>query len=89
MDLKIDKAGRILIPKPLRERLGFRPDCALEAVEQPEGVLIKRIEQRASMVKVDGLWVHQGTAEPGANFGSVLEEVRSERIGQTLGTDGA
>lgn len=34
--------------------------------EQPEGVFFKRVQQRPSMVKVDDLWVHQGSAEPGA-----------------------
>ena len=78
--LKIDQAGRIVVPKPLRERLGFRADTQLEAIEQPDGVLLKRIEQRPSMAKVDGLWVHQGTAEPGANWERVLDDVREERI---------
>jgi len=84
MELKIDKAGRIVVPKALRERLGFRADTELEAVEQPEGVLLKRIEQRPSMAKADGLWVHLGTAEPGANWGRVLDDVREERIESIL-----
>ncbi|MGI9072073.1 MAG: AbrB/MazE/SpoVT family DNA-binding domain-containing protein [Bryobacteraceae bacterium] len=65
MEAKIDKAGRIVVPKRLRERLGFRPDTELDAIEQPEGVLLKRVQQRRSMVKVDDLWLHQGIAEPG------------------------
>jgi len=84
MKLRIDKAGRIVVPKPLRERLGFRPDTELEAIEQPEGVLLKRVHQRPSMVKVDGLWVHQGSAEPGANWERILEDVREERIESLL-----
>ena len=84
MKLWIDKAGRIVVPKPLRERLGFRPDTELEAIEQPEGVLLKRVHQRPSMVKVDGLWVHQGSAEPGANWERILEDVREERIESLL-----
>jgi AbrB family looped-hinge helix DNA binding protein len=84
MELRIDKAGRIVVPKPLRERLGFRPDTELEAVEQPDGVLLKRVQQRPSMIKVDGLWVHQGTAEAGANWDRVLEDVRGERIESVL-----
>jgi AbrB family looped-hinge helix DNA binding protein len=84
MELKIDKVGRIVVPKPLRERLGFKPDTELEAIEQPEGVLLKRVEQRPSMVKVDGLWVHQGSAEPGANWERILEDVREERIESVL-----
>jgi AbrB family looped-hinge helix DNA binding protein len=84
MKLRIDKAGRIVVPKPLRERLGFKPDTKLETIEQPEGVLLKRVEQRPSMVKVDGLWVHQGSAEPGANWERILEDVREERIESVL-----
>jgi len=84
MKIRIDKAGRIVVPKPLRERLGFNPDTELEAIEQPEGVLLKRVEQRPSMIKVDGLWVHQGSAEPRANWERILDDVREERIGSVL-----
>ncbi len=84
MELRIDKAGRIVVPKPLRERLGFKPDTELVAIEQPEGVLLKRIEQRPSMVKVDGLWVHQGRAERGANWERIFEDVREDRIESVL-----
>ena len=84
MGLRIDKAGRIVVPKPLRERLGFNPDTELEAVEQPEGVLLKRVQQRPSMIKVDCLWVHQGRAEPGANWDRILDDLRQERIESVL-----
>ena len=84
MELKIDKAGRIVVPKPLREQLGFKPDMELEAIEQPDGVLLKRVQQRPSMVKVDGLWVHQSRAEPGTNWERILEDVREARIESVL-----
>ena len=80
MVLKIDKAGRIVVPKPLRERLGFKPDIELQAVEQADGVLLKRIDQRPSMVKIDGVWVHRGVPERGANWDRVVEDLREERI---------
>lgn len=80
MELKIDKAGRIVVPKPLRERMGFRPDGELEVVEHPEGVLLRKARQSPSMVKIDGLWVHEGVPERGANWDSVIESVREERI---------
>ena len=84
MQLRIDRVGRIVVPKPLRERLGFRPDTELAAIEQPGGVFLKRVEQRPSMVKVDGLWVHQGSPEPGANWERILEDMREERIESVL-----
>lgn len=84
MQLRIDKAGRIVVPKPLRERLGFQPDAQLQAIEQPDGVLLKRVEQRASMAKVDGLWVHQGSADLGGNWERIIDDVRDERIESLL-----
>ena len=84
MKLKIDKAGRIVVPKPLRERLGFQPDTLLTAVEQPDGVLIQRVAEKPSMALIDGLWVHQGSAEPTANWARVVENVRDERIESIL-----
>lgn len=84
MDLRIDKAGRIVVPKPLRERLGFNPNVELEAVEQPDGVLLKRVEQRPSMTKIDGLWVHHGRPEPGASWDNAVDDAREERIQSIL-----
>ena len=84
LEIRIDKAGRIVVPKTIRERLGFRPHSGLVAIEQPDGLLLRRIEQRPSMVKVDGLWVHQGNAEPGADWERILEGVREERIESIL-----
>lgn len=31
MHVSIDRAGRVVIPKPLRDQLGFSPDMPLEA----------------------------------------------------------
>jgi AbrB family looped-hinge helix DNA binding protein len=84
MQLRIDKAGRIVVPKDLRERFGFKPDAELQAIEQPDGVLLKRMEERPSMMKVDGLWLHQGVAQPGANWDRILEGIREERIESIL-----
>ena len=46
LELKIDKSERIVVPKRLRGRLGFSSDSALEAVEVPEDVLLKRAQER-------------------------------------------
>jgi AbrB family looped-hinge helix DNA binding protein len=77
----MDAAGRIVVPKPLRDRLGLRPDTEIEAVEQSGGVFLRPVEQRPSLIKkVDGLWVHQGTAQNGANWDRVVADAREERI---------
>ena len=84
MVLRIDKSGRIVVPKPLRDRFGLKPDMELEVLERAEGMLLRRVEQRPSMLKVEGLWVHQGTASPEANWARVLDDVREERLDAVL-----
>ncbi len=84
MKLKIDSSGRIVVPKPLRKRLGLDRDRELEAVERPDGVLLRRIQQQPSLVKADGVLVHQGSAERDVNWDAVIDEVREERIRDLL-----
>jgi bifunctional DNA-binding transcriptional regulator/antitoxin component of YhaV-PrlF toxin-antitoxin module len=84
MKLRMDKSGRICFPKSLRKRLGLASEIELEAVGQPDGVLLRPLSQRPSMIQVDGLWVHTGTVEPGANWEHVLERVREERMQAAL-----
>jgi AbrB family looped-hinge helix DNA binding protein len=77
MKLRMDKSGRIVLPKRLRKRLGFESEVELEAVELPEGILLRPAKDQPSMVRVDGLWIHMGV---GTNWGRVLNDAREERI---------
>jgi AbrB family looped-hinge helix DNA binding protein len=85
MTLQIDKSGRIVVPKRIRQRLGWKPGAELEVSERPEGILLRRPERQPSMVQVDGLWVHQGVAEPGTDWDRVVEDSREERLGRLIG----
>ena len=89
MILKMDKSGRIVFPKALRDSLGLKANSELEAVSEAGGVLLRRVEKQPSMVRVDGLWVHRGTSTADANWGRVLDDVREERIQSVLKTDSA
>ena len=84
MKLRMDNSGRIVFPKPLRKRFGFEHQVEFEAVEQPDGVLLRPIARRPSMLRVGGLWIHQGVAEPGTSWQRVLDEVREERLQDVL-----
>jgi AbrB family looped-hinge helix DNA binding protein len=79
MQVHIDKAGRLVLPKSVRQQLGLTPDTALEVVPSPEGVLLRRVVERPSMRQVDGLWVHQGVAAATADWSSIVESLRDER----------
>jgi AbrB family looped-hinge helix DNA binding protein len=84
--LTIDKAGRIVIPKGLRERFGLKAGTELEIVDQPGGMFLRTVEKEpVALMKLDGFWVHQGVAQPDANWDRVIQEVREERIESTSG----
>jgi AbrB family looped-hinge helix DNA binding protein len=80
MKLRIDRSGRIVVPKPLRKKLGLHPDQELELLEQPNGVLLRPVKQEPSLVKVGGVLVHQGVVEPNVNWDRLIDDVREERI---------
>ena len=85
MTIKIDKAGRIVLPKPLRERFHLREGSELELEERPDGVTLRPVEQRSSMAQEKGVWVHLGKVPRGFDWGSVVEAIRDERIKDASG----
>lgn len=80
MTLKLDKAGRVILPKLVRDRLGLHEGSELQMEETPEGLMLKPVEARASMIKIDGLWVHTGKVPPGFDFAQAIRDDREERI---------
>ena len=76
MTLKINKAGRVILPKPVRDRLGLHEGSDLDLEETPDGVLLKPAGHRPSTVKKGGRWVHTGKASHG--FG-IVQAVRDDR----------
>ena len=78
MNLHVDKAGRLVLPKSVRTQLGITPQTPLELVQCADGVLLRRVAERPSMERVDGLWVHRGVGAPGADWAAVIDSVRNE-----------
>src|SRR5260370_41569278 len=57
---KIDKAGRIVLPKPVRERFHLREGSELEIEERPDGLTLRPLEQQPSMIRKSGISGHMG-----------------------------
>jgi AbrB family looped-hinge helix DNA binding protein len=60
MTLTIDGAGRVLIPKPLRDKLGLHAGSTLEVLEAPEGVTLKPADQKSSLTRIGRLLFTRG-----------------------------
>jgi AbrB family looped-hinge helix DNA binding protein len=85
MQVKIDKAGRIVLPKPVRDRLRLRQGSDLEIEERPEGLLLKPVDQRPSMVQKNGIWVHLGKLPKGFDWETLVDDARDDRIKELSG----
>jgi len=81
MKLKIDKAGRIVLPKPVRERFHLREGSELELEERSDGLTLRPVEQRSSMVRKNGIWVHLGKVPRGFDWDTTVDAIREERRG--------
>lgn len=50
----MDKAGRVILPKPVRGRMGLHEGSDLGIVETPEGLVLTPAERWPSMAQKEG-----------------------------------
>ncbi len=84
--ITLDEAGRIVIPKWLREELFIEPGDSLELEVAGEQITLRPVRGTAPLVKERGVWVFR-TGQPLS--ASVADEMmgrtRDERDRQNLG----
>ena len=85
MTLKMDKAGRVILPKPVREQLGLHAGSDLEIQETPEGIILRPADRRPSLVKKGSFWVHTGEIPPGYDILKAIDEDREDRTRKAWG----
>lgn len=78
--LRIDAAGRIVLPKPVRDRFRLRTGAQLELVLLGDHLRLTPVGLGPALAKVDGWWVHQGEPEAGAELEQAVDRHRRERI---------
>jgi AbrB family looped-hinge helix DNA binding protein len=85
--LTLDKAGRIVLPKPLREAMELLPGDTLELESSEEEITLRPVRGNASLRKKQGIWVYRG-GEPLADsvVQKTMAQVRREREEQVLGS---
>ena len=84
--LTIDKAGRVVIPKPLREQLHLEPGDSLELETSGEHITLRPVRGTGPLTKEHGVWVfHTGLPMPASATDEILEQIREERDRANLG----
>lgn len=76
--IHMDKSGRVVIPKEMRDGLGFTPETPLLIEETPQGLLLKASDG-GRMVEKDGIWVYRPHSAESYDPVEILRKVREER----------
>jgi AbrB family looped-hinge helix DNA binding protein len=84
--ITIDKAGRIVLPKPLRDELQLGPGDALEVESSEDRIVLRPARGKGRMYKEKGMWVFD-SGEPLTVevVNKTLRRVREERHRRNLG----
>jgi AbrB family looped-hinge helix DNA binding protein len=84
--LNIDRAGRVVLPKPIRDRLQLLPGESLEIESFEDYIVLRPVRERAAMRRELGVLVFD-TGEPvtASDVRETIQKVRDERSEAALG----
>ena len=78
--LTLDKAGRVVLPKPLRDELLLCPGDTLELESQGEQIMLRPVRGATPLRKERGVWVYRtGRPLSAATTDQTLRDIRGER----------
>ena len=84
--LRVDKAGRIVLPKPVREKLQLAPGDELELKALDDQITLRPLRGTTQLRKEHGVWVFD-SGEPlsASAVEETIEQIRRERDALNLG----
>ena len=76
----LDRAGRVVIPKPLRDELRLEPGDSLHLDSEGTTLTLRPVSSASPLMKERGVWVfRRGSKLTAATTNKVLREVREKR----------
>ncbi len=76
----LDKAGRVVIPKTLRDELHLEPGDSLALESEGESVTLRPVRSASPLRKERGVWVfHGGRKLSAAVTDKALSDIRAKR----------
>lgn len=83
MEATLDKFGRIVIPKAVRDHLGLTPGSVLDIKGDAEEIVLRPLRAEPDLIDKDGVLVFTGKAEE--NLERAVERQRQERMRRASG----
>ena len=77
--IQIDKAGRVVLPKPLRDQFNLLPGDKLRLSVEGNGFKLEPAEAAGKLVKEGSVLVFRGSFAESITTGKVAELIEQER----------
>jgi AbrB family looped-hinge helix DNA binding protein len=78
MEAKLDRFGRVVLPKMVRDDLDLEAGDVLAVEEVDGGILLRPLGDEPTLVEKDGVLVFTG--KPTEDVGAVQEKLRARRL---------
>ena len=80
VNVTLDKAGGVVIPKALRDELRLVPGDVLELASEGDGMTLRPVRSESALRKERGVWVFRcGGTLDGTVTDHVVEDLRESR----------
>jgi len=77
--IPIDKAGRIVLPKEIRDRLGIAPGTEFEVTEERDRIVLNPMEKGPKIINKGGWLVVVADEPPKEDIVEFTRKTREER----------
>ena len=78
-ELTIDGAGRVTLPKALRQELHLEPGDTLRLEAHGDQITLLPVRLTVPICKEDGIWVYRSGHPASHSINKLIEESRDER----------
>ena len=85
MKVTIDAAGRIVVPKSLRDRYRLHEGSTLEIEASTSSFVLRPLTQNPAIVLRDGLLVYVGEVPRSVRQDKLVEDLREDRLDEIAG----
>ena len=79
IDVTIDKSGRLVLPKPVRDALGLRAGDRLKIRRQGTEIILSFSQPKPVLQKEKGVWVYRSGQRTDTSLTDLIDQERRRR----------
>jgi AbrB family looped-hinge helix DNA binding protein len=83
--LTIDKAGRLVLPRRIRDALRLQPGDVLELEKQGDRIILSPLHSQPTLQQEQGIWVYRSSTPADASITELIDKDRESRLRELLG----